>query len=90
MATGKQQRITLGEALRAGRIAAGYGTQQKGAEAAGFREKDLSRWESGRDKPHGLTLAKLYQVYYPHVDLMSVNTDGDTGRYPYLELLDTG
>lgn len=50
----------MGEKLRAARKAAGL-TQEELAEKAGCLQKDIARWEAGRE-PKALTLKKLAQA----------------------------
>ena len=47
----------MGEKLRAARKAAGW-TQEELAEQVGCLQKDIARWEAGRE-PKALTLKKL-------------------------------
>lgn len=50
----------MGEKLRKARQAAGM-TQAQLAEAIGCKQKDVSRWEAGRE-PGVLTVKKMAQV----------------------------
>lgn len=50
----------MGEKLRAARLAAGM-TQAQLAAAMGCTQKDVSRWEAGRE-PGALTLKKMAQA----------------------------
>lgn len=50
----------MGEKLRAARLAAGL-TQTQLAELVGCHQKDVARWEGGRE-PKALTLKKLAQA----------------------------
>lgn len=50
----------MGEKLKAARLAAGM-TQAELAAATGCTQKDIARWEAGRE-PRALTLKKLAQA----------------------------
>lgn len=50
----------MGEKLRAARLAAGM-TQAQLAQAIGCHQKDIARWEAGRE-PKALTLKKMAQA----------------------------
>lgn len=71
-----EEELTLGAALRAARLAADYRTQEAAAKASGFREKDISRWESGAAEPRAAVLIVLSKLYAPHLDLSQVRPKG--------------
>lgn len=56
----------MGEKLREARKAAGL-TQAQLAERVGCTQKDIARWESGRE-PKALTLKKLAQALGSNMD----------------------
>ena len=68
--------LTLGTALREARLAAGFTTQQAAAKETPYREKDISRWESGSAIPRGDALVTLARLYAPHLDLTKVESYG--------------
>ena len=78
-----EDELTLGAALRSARLAANFKTQQAAAKASGYREKDISRWESGAAEPRASVLIVLAKLYAPHLDLSQVRAKG---RYPYSSL----
>jgi hypothetical protein len=63
--------MTLGEALQAWRIGAGFETQARAAMALSanpgkmVREKDVSRWESGKAAPRLEVMIRMARVYGP-------------------------
>jgi hypothetical protein len=63
---------TLGAALRSARLASGYKTQESAAKASGYREKDISRWESGAAEPRASVVVTLSKLYAPNLDLTKV------------------
>ena len=71
-----EEELTLGAALRTARLAAGFLTQQSAAAASGYREKDISRWESGKAEPRASVLISFSKLYAPHLDLSQVRAKG--------------
>lgn len=60
---------TYGEILAEAREKAGL-TQWQAATKAGYREDDIQRWETNKTKDLKVSVVlRLYQVYYPHLDL---------------------
>ena len=59
----------MGEKLKAARIAAGM-TQTQLAEAAGLKQRDVSRYESGKHEPGALTLKRLAQALDCSMDVL--------------------
>ena len=70
--------ISLPDALRQARIAAGFKTAQAAADVSSFREKDFYRWESVTNLvvPSGAVIIELYKLYYPHLDLLRIRLEG--------------
>jgi transcriptional regulator with XRE-family HTH domain len=55
--------LTLGEALRAWRLTAGFRTQHEASKALGYRENNLSTWETGAAQPRVAVLIHMRHVY---------------------------
>lgn len=73
---------TQGEILAEARRKAGM-TQAQAAIKSGYREKDISRWENGHNELKVRVLMRLYQAYYPHLNLQDfMEPLSENGRYP--------
>lgn len=70
--------VSLAEALREARIAAGFPRAKDAADATGYREKDFYRWESMTNpaEPQSGALIRLWKLYYPHLDLNRIRDKG--------------
>jgi transcriptional regulator with XRE-family HTH domain len=73
--------LTLGEALRAWRLAAGLKTQHEASKVLGYRENSLSRWETSAAEPRVGVLIHMRHVYgAAPFDVLAVVDDAQENR----------